>query len=185
MNSAFRLRLINLAGAAAFVVYGLMIGAYPVAVLNILIVFADLFFLSHYLFKKEYFSIVEITYDSEYLRYFLKFFGRDIAKLFPEYAYNTNEQTKVILIVRDLVPAGILLYEQTGDKAVIHLDYVVPRYRDMKIGRFIYRNSRTFFINKGIFVIMTKLYGKNQLRYLRRMGFRRIENETLLFGKSV
>ena len=36
MSSILKLRLINLVGSAAFVVYGALIGAYPVAVVNLL-----------------------------------------------------------------------------------------------------------------------------------------------------
>ena len=36
MRSIVRLRAINLAGAAAFSLYGFLIGAYPVGVLNLL-----------------------------------------------------------------------------------------------------------------------------------------------------
>ena len=186
MNSAFKLRLINLIGALAFSVYGIMIEAYPVSVLNILIVFADIYFLSHYIFKKEYFSIVEISHDSQYLEYFIKFFGADIAKLYPEFTYRTDEKTKVLLLVRDLVPAGIVFYENNPEGLFfIHLDYVVPRYRDMKIGRFLYRDSLGFFRNRGCREIRTPLYGKNHLRYLKKMGFRRIENEGDIFSKAI
>lgn len=45
MSSIFRLRVINLVGAALFTVYGLLIGAYPVAAMNLFIVLIDLYYL--------------------------------------------------------------------------------------------------------------------------------------------
>jgi hypothetical protein len=45
MSSIFKLRVINLIGAALFTLYGLLIGAYPVAVLNFTIVLIDLYYL--------------------------------------------------------------------------------------------------------------------------------------------
>jgi hypothetical protein len=45
MSSILKLRVINLVGAALFTVYGLLIGAYPVAVMNLFIVLIDLYYL--------------------------------------------------------------------------------------------------------------------------------------------
>jgi hypothetical protein len=45
MSSILRLRIINLAGAAAFATYGLLIHAYPVVVLNSCIVLVNVFYL--------------------------------------------------------------------------------------------------------------------------------------------
>ena len=45
MSSILKLRIINLVGSAAFTVYGLLIGAYPVAAVNLLIVFINLYYL--------------------------------------------------------------------------------------------------------------------------------------------
>ncbi len=42
MSSILKLRVINLIGAAFFTVYGLLIGAYPVAVVNFIIVLIDI-----------------------------------------------------------------------------------------------------------------------------------------------
>ena len=45
MSSILKLRVINLVGAALFTAYGLLIGAYPVAVMNLFIVLIDLYYL--------------------------------------------------------------------------------------------------------------------------------------------
>ncbi len=45
MRSVAKLRMINLVGAALFTIYGLVIGAFPVAFLNGFIVFVNLYYL--------------------------------------------------------------------------------------------------------------------------------------------
>ena len=45
MKSLLRLRIINLIGALFFTVYGVLLGAYPVAFVNGIIVFIDLYYL--------------------------------------------------------------------------------------------------------------------------------------------
>lgn len=55
MSSIVKLRVINLIGAALFTLYGLLIGAYPVAVLNFTIVLIDLYYLREIIKSKVYF----------------------------------------------------------------------------------------------------------------------------------
>jgi len=55
MSSIVKLRVINLIGAALFTLYGLLIGAYPVAVLNFSIVLIDLYYLRETIKSKVYF----------------------------------------------------------------------------------------------------------------------------------
>jgi len=43
MKKIFKLRFINLMGCILFVIYGLIIGAYPVAIANAIIVFINLY----------------------------------------------------------------------------------------------------------------------------------------------
>jgi hypothetical protein len=47
MRSLTKLRLINLVGALLFIAYGLVIGAYPVAVMNTFILLVNLYHLQH------------------------------------------------------------------------------------------------------------------------------------------
>lgn len=56
MRSILKLRVINLLGAAVFTLYGLLIDAYPVAVMNLFIVLIDLYYLREFITAKGYFS---------------------------------------------------------------------------------------------------------------------------------
>ena len=57
MRSVLKLRVINLIGAAVFTLYGLLIGAYPVAVVNFVIALIDLYYLREFVPTKDYFSL--------------------------------------------------------------------------------------------------------------------------------
>jgi hypothetical protein len=48
MRSMVKLRLINVIGSIGYVTYGLLIGAYPVAALNLVILLINLFYLRSY-----------------------------------------------------------------------------------------------------------------------------------------
>jgi hypothetical protein len=60
MSSILKLRVINLIGAACFTVYGLLIDAYPVAVVNFIIVLIDLYYLYGYPWRIKQFGISRI-----------------------------------------------------------------------------------------------------------------------------
>ena len=78
MSSILRLRIINTAGAAAFVTYGLLIHAYPVAVLNTLTVTINLFHLRRIFRAREYYQLLPVRPESDFLQHFLKVYRADI-----------------------------------------------------------------------------------------------------------
>src|SRR5689334_5703153 len=78
MSSIVRLRLINMFGAAVFATYGFLIYAYPVAALNGFIALINVYFLWRMWRAKAYFQLLKLRPDSDYLRYFLEFYRRDI-----------------------------------------------------------------------------------------------------------
>ena len=87
MKSILRLRLINLAGAIAFTIYGLLIGALPVAIVNAFIVFINIFYLRRMLAARgrDYFETLEMALDEPYLLRFLEHHQADIAHFMPEF----------------------------------------------------------------------------------------------------
>ena len=87
MSSILRLRLINMAGALAFAVYGVLIRSYPVAALNSFTVAVNAFYLARMLRAKVYFQILKLRPDSDYLRYFLGFYRKEILRILPDFEY--------------------------------------------------------------------------------------------------
>jgi GNAT superfamily N-acetyltransferase len=176
MRSIVRLRLINLAGAATFSVYGFLIGAYPVAVLNLMTTTINIVQLVRLQRRREIFRTIEIRPDSPYLEYFLDFQAADIRHFFPRFQYDHGGQQDnrlVALVLRDLVPAGVLLGTIEGDRLEIQLDYVMPQYRDLKVGRFLFHDEADLFRKHGIGEIVSPADSAEHEQYLERIGFSR------------
>lgn len=173
MKSLLRLRLINLVGAAVFVVYGLLIGAYPVAVLNGLIVGIDLYYLIQMWRQKDYFTLLEVSPQGAYLRGFIDFYREDIARIFPEFACDPKPGQVAVFVLRNMVPAGLLIVEPDGEHARVLLDYVIPGYRDFRIGKFLFEEHADYFTRRGIRRLTAAAGVGHHDRYLARMGFRR------------
>jgi hypothetical protein len=172
MRSILRLRLINLLGAAFFTAYGLLIAAYPVAVLNGLIVGINLYYLYEMKRTKNYFTIVETRHDAAYLHAFLRYYAEDIKRFSPSFGYSPTEQHLIWFILRDLVPVGLFIAEPNGqDGLVVQLDYVIPGYRDLRPGAFLYQQQAERFKVRGITHLTTLPETEAQRDYVERMGF--------------
>jgi hypothetical protein len=172
MSSILKLRIINLVGSMAFVVYGALIGAYPVAVVNLLIVFINLYYLRQMLGSREYFKLLQVRPDAEYLRAFLDFHAAEIQRFLPGFSYSPDQRLLVFFVLRDMVPAGLFIGERRGDGALrVMLDFVIPQYRDFKTGRYLFRDQAHFFRAHGISEIVSAGGSPTHTDYLRRMGF--------------
>jgi hypothetical protein len=75
MNNIWKLRWINLFGAGTFAVYGLIVKAYPVFVLNSFITVVDIFYLVQMSRRKDFFTLAEVPKGSYmFLNKFLEFY---------------------------------------------------------------------------------------------------------------
>jgi hypothetical protein len=172
MSSVLWLRVINMTGAVAFTIYGLLIHAYPVAVLNGLIVFVNGSYLLRMVTTREYFQLLELEPQSDYLEYFLGFYGRDIRKFLPGFEYHPVEKQVTLFILRDCKPVGLFIATETPAGALrVVLDYVVPGYRDLKVGRYLFVEQADFFRARGIREIVVTSRTKGFDAYLMKVGF--------------
>jgi GNAT superfamily N-acetyltransferase len=174
MRSIVRLRWINLVGAACFTVYGVLIEAYPVAALNFAIALINVYFLVKTQRAREAFAVVEMPADSPYLREFLRFYAGEIQRFQPGFAFDPGAPQHVLMVLRDLVPAGALILQpSSGGTAAVSLDFVTPAYRDFKIGRYLFHRRRDVFRRLGIDRVESAAGNPAHAQYLERMGFER------------
>lgn len=171
MRSIVRLRLINLAGAATFSLYGFLIGAYPVGILNLMTASINVVQLHRLRKRTEIFRVLQVQATAEYLRYFIEFERHEIAKFFPRFHYEPRPSTLALVVLRDLVPAGVLLGDVHGDTLHVELDYVVAQYRDLKVGRFLFLEQADTFRARGIRRIVSEADSAAHAEYLQRIGF--------------
>lgn len=173
MKSLLRLRLINLVGAGLMATYGLLIHAWPVAVLNGTIVLVDLYYLNQMWRQRDYFKLLAIDHDSEYMRGFVNFHRDEIADYIPGYAFEPDPAQHHLLVLRNMVPAGLVILKPEGDAARVLLDFVIPGYRDFGVGRFLFEENAAWFRERGIARLVSAPGAPKHAQYLERMGFRR------------
>ena len=174
MSSILKLRIINLIGAAFFTLYGLLIGAYPVAAVNFIIVVIDLYYLYDIYTAKEYFTLLKVRSDSKYLDYFLNFYDQEIKKFIPHFSFpnSTDNSLLVFFILRNMVPAGLFIGEfEKRNQLFVKLDFVIPGYRDFKVAEFLYVTQADIFKARGVQKIYSRPESKTHAAYLQRIGF--------------
>lgn len=169
MSSIVKLRIINLFGAACFSTYGFLIGAYPVFILNGFITIIDIYYLLQILGAKEYFRILEVRSSSEYLNYFLNFHKKEILKFIPTFNFEPNENYHVMFVLRDTVPAGLVISEYLDDDVIyMKLDFAIAGYRDFKMGKYVFED---IFKKKKVKKVYSDSGNEKHQKYLKKMGF--------------
>ena len=171
MRSIVRLRWVNTAGAATFVFYGLAIGSYPVALMNLFIIGINLYYLHGMYSKKEYFKILPLHSADGYFQEFLAFHKDEIAAAFPDYTFRQDARRIRYLILRDVAVAGVFVGTPQADGSLrIDLDFVVPAYRDFKPGRFLYHSGYSDLKKQGFSRYWAQAYRKTEQNYFLKMG---------------
>ena len=170
MRSILKLRIIGLGGAITFLVYGYLIGAWPIVWTNAVIVLIHTHFLREIRRSDEYFKVLEVRRESNYLRYFLDHYADDIQRSWPGFTFHPEDEVLVLFILRDLVPAGLFVARVRDEETLeLELDYAIPGYRDFKIGRHLY--SRGALHACGYRTIVAEASGDRAADYLRKVGF--------------
>jgi hypothetical protein len=173
MTSVLRLRLLGLAGAILFSAYAVLIDAIPVLVTNGTIVFVHLYHLQRILRDRaheEYFEVVPWRITGAYVPRFLRFWQDDIVRFQPDFT-GLREDHRALVVLRDVVPVGLVLYRHLGDgTARIDLDYVTPAHRDQRAARYVY-DPEGPFSEQGIERVETTGITDAHRRYLERIGF--------------
>lgn len=187
MSNIWRLRWINLAGAALFTVYGLAVRAYPVAAVNALIMVIDAYYLGAMAARKDFFRLMPVASPDEALfKGFCERYREDIERFFPGFAFHRIPRARCVFTLRNLQPVGLFVYEEEGGEAVrIHLDYVAPEYRDLRNARFLYSVQAADFKERGFREFRVKAGTPAIEGYLRRMGFQAVPGDPGAFTSVI
>lgn len=176
MKNIYHLRRINLIGASTFALYGYLVGVYPVVLLNGFIALVDVYYLIRMKKAEDSFSLMPVLDPSHpFLNRYLEFYAEDIKKFFPEFKKGKLENAKFFFVLRNMVPVGIFIYEESSDKEVIvKLDYVIPSYRDLQNGKYVYKAISKHLKEKGFYRAVAHSTVNEHKKYLKKIGFENI-----------
>ena len=152
MASVVKLRVINAVGSVISATYALIIGSFPLALMNT---------------RQEY-DLVAADPGEASVRFFLNRYREDIRKYFPDFENACSR--KAFLVYCNGHLAGLLLGDAEGETMDVTLDYSLPAFRDCSVGRFLYKKLPEMGIRRLRFCrSCSAAHGS----YLRKMGFHR------------
>lgn len=185
VNSDVKFRWINSAGCIAFVVYGILLHSIPVALTNGILVIINMITLYKIYKRKENFQLVECRADDQLVNTFLDHNREDIAGYFPNFSREQLKGNQNFLVLRDMAIANIFsaTVNPNGD-AEVTLNYTIPKFRDYKIGPFLFETEKETLLSKGIKKVFYKsVTHKGHIDFLKRTGFvtETINGETVTY----
>lgn len=186
MRNILKLRIINMTGAFIFIVYSLIIQAYPVFLVNLVIFFINIYFLYEIMTKQEDFSVIWIKdKNSPIFQKFIEYYHDDIKKFFPNFTLDTINEGKILLILRNMVPVGIFVSKPIDEKRIeIVIDYIIPAYRDFKNAYFVYKQEIEKYKAEGYDTFITHTKNGIHKKYLLKIGYEQDSMDPHLFKKK-
>lgn len=180
MSNIKRLRWINLIGAAAFSLYGLLIGATPVFVLNGWIVLVNIYYLIRlYQFKDDFDLVHLISTKTELFELLMEKYGDDIRSFFPSIDREKLDAATALLIFRNMKPVGLFAFmrhENDPQTVDVLIDYVIPESRDFKTAKFLFDRHTTELKEENISTLISNSERPGHIDYLMKMGFTRCDD---------
>ncbi len=173
-SSIIKLRWYNLFGASSFCVYGIIISAYPVVLLNGFIALTNIYFLTRLLLDvKNQFSILQVSRPSNYVDFFLEYHQQDIKRLFPRFMkVSAVPARKYFFLIERTEVVGMLSgYEETEDVFIVDFDFVIPAYRDCRLGHFSIGQGQQLTKTFGYGQIVALADNLEHENYLTTLGF--------------
>lgn len=139
MASVVKLRIINGIGSVISGSYALIIGSFPLALMNICLIIINCYNLFKLLKTDRQFDLVDGAENDSFLTYFLERHEADIRTYFPDFDGAGAGHDRAYLVCCNGDPAGVLL-GRMGEEGVldVQIDYSVPAYRDCSVGKYLY-----------------------------------------------
>ena len=173
VNGDIKFRIYNILGTISFIIYGIIFSAWPVLLTNVILFFINIYYLRKLYAHKEDFELIEFSGDEKLALKFLHFYKEDIKTYFPDFNETQLRGNLNFVVLRDLVIANIFSAQvlENGD-AVVALNYTTKKYRDFKVGKFIFEREKQYLISKGIKRIIYKhAANKSHIHYLKTLRF--------------
>lgn len=168
MTSLVKLRVINTVGCVVSTIYSLIIGSYPVAIMNICLMIINIWNLVRLFRPNKHFDMIVCEVDDRFLAYFLKRWKDDIRLHFPEFDRKAIHADSAFLFCCNGDPAGILLGRVENGVMDMALDYTTPAYRDCSVAKFYHSKLP----ENGIRTLLSSQSKTPQhVAYLNKMGF--------------
>ena len=167
MTSVTKLRVLNICGSVLSTVYAVLGSAWPIVIMNTCLIAINVFHLVRDFTRKKNFGHVRLDAEDPTVAYFLSVHKKDIEKYFPEYTLTPHKTTEIHMIYVGAEAVGMLVGTMVVDCYSIEMDYVIPKYRDVAVGRFLFPALK----EEGVNMLTSPKGNAAHERYMKKLGF--------------
>lgn len=173
VKTDFRFRVFNIIGCLSFVIYAIIFNAWPVLLTNMILLSINVYYFYKLSTYKEDFDLIEFAGGEKLVEKFLSFNKNDVAAYFPEFRNEMFDDNLNFIVLRDLAIANVFSAKLLPDgSAEVSINFTAKKFRDFKIGTFIFEKEKQSLISKGIKQITyQKVYNKGHEKFLQVSGF--------------
>ncbi|MFT3980707.1 MAG: hypothetical protein QM687_09585 [Ferruginibacter sp.] len=173
VTNDLKFRWYNTFGTIFFIVYAVILSAFPVLLTNGILFLINVFYLFKIYNRKESFDHAEFGANEALPQKHLDYHSKDIAAYFSGFDKSVLQKNLNLIITRDLTVANIFSANiSTEGDAFVDLNYTIPKYRDYKIGSYIFETGKDFLLSKGIRrIVYREVNHPGHLDFLKVCGF--------------
>ena len=169
MASVVKLRVVNTIGSIVSGTYALIIGSFPLALMNGCLIVINIYNLFKLLKTEQKYDLLPCNAKDSFVRLFMDKNLEDIQKYFTDFDGKIGDADVVYMVLCEDKAAGILMGRDMGSGIVdVVIDYTTPAYRDCSVGAFLYAGLVLQGINKLVF---SQSRSESHTSYLNKMGF--------------
>lgn len=182
VNHELKFRWFTAAGNIFFIAYAIFLFAIPVFITNVVLLTINIYYLLKIYRRKESFDLAEFNSNEVLPKKYLAFYENDIKEYFPAFNNEKLAGNLNFVVTRDLAVANIFSarINDKGD-ALVDLNYTIQKFRDYKVGSYIFEKEKDFLNSKGISkIVYEQVPNDNHLDFLKINGFK----EEIANGKS-
>ncbi len=173
VTNSLSFRWLNILGCVCFIIYGILLNAFPVLLTNTILFCINLFYMVKIYRQNEDFDLAEFKGDEKLAQKFIAFYQADIKNYFPDFTVDQFNGNLNFVVLRDLVTATIFSAKIHDDgTAEVLINFTAKKYRDFKTGPYIFEKEKGFLISKGIkTIVYKKVFNKSHEHFLKVTGF--------------
>ena len=169
MSSVIKLRVINTIGSVISGAYALIIGSFPLALMNFCLIIINVYNLYRLLVTRNRYDLLRCQPGDAFVNYFVDCCQKDMELYFPGFRETAGEADCVYAVFCNAAPAGILLGKTIGEGTVqVYVDYSTPMHRDCSIGNFLHSRLP----GEGVHTLIMEEASEKHVKYLEKMGYR-------------
>ncbi len=168
-----KFRLYNIIGTVSFIIYGAVFNAWPVIITNAILLVLNVYYLYKLYNQKEDFDLIEFEGEEKLAQKFVSFYQKDIAGYFPDFTTPALKDNLNFVVLRDVAVANMFsAHVAVNGDATVNINFTIKKYRDYKVGKFIFGKGKQFLISKGVKrVVYDNVFNKGHEKFLLVNGF--------------